>query len=207
MSVLGKLASALGRNDEQPNVELAEALAAKPDPAAVTELAGALATGPTAVSNDAIKVLYELGARQPELVAPHAKAFLTLLGGKNNRNVWGALQAIETITALQPDAVLAQLPAILVAADKGSVIAKDKAVAILVKLAMAGHGAEVMPILLERLQSAAPNQFPMYAEQALPVIDAAHRAQFTSLLEGRVAGIEAPAKRARVEKLLRKLRK
>ncbi|WP_156387230.1 hypothetical protein [Devosia sp. Root105] len=32
MSVLGKLASALGRNDEQPNVELAEALAAKPDP-------------------------------------------------------------------------------------------------------------------------------------------------------------------------------
>jgi hypothetical protein len=207
MSVLGKLASALGRNDEQPNVELAEALAAKPDAAAIVELAGALSAGPTAVSNDAIKVLYELGARKPELVAPHAAAFLTLLGGKNNRNVWGALQAIETITALQPEAMLAELPAILAAADKGSVIAKDKAVAILVKLAAAGHGAEALPLLLERLRSAAPNQFPMYAEQALPVIDAAHRAGFTSLLEGRVAAIEAPAKRARVEKLLRKLRK
>lgn len=206
MSVLGKLASALGRNDERPNVELAEALAAKPDAAAIAELAGALATGPTAVSNDAIKVLYELGALKPELVAPHAAAFLKLLGGKNNRNVWGALQAIETITSLQPDAVLAQLPAIIAAADKGSVIAKDKAVAILVKLASAGHGAKVLPILLERLEGAAPNQFPMYAEQALPVIDAAHRAAFVRLLEGRLSAIEASAKRTRVEKVLRKAR-
>jgi len=206
MSVLGKLASALGRNDEQPNIELAEALAAKPDAAAVAELAGALATGSTATSNDAIKVLYELGQRQPELVAPHAEAFLTLLGGKNNRNVWGALQAIETITALQPDAVLAQLPKIIAAADKGSVIAKDKAVAILIKLAAAGHGAKVLPILLERLEGAAPNQFPMYAEQALPVIDAAHRAAFVRLLEARLGGIEASAKRTRVEKVLRRAR-
>jgi hypothetical protein len=207
MSVLGRLASALGRSDEQPNIELAVALAAKPDAVAVAELAGALATGPTAVSNDAIKVLYELGALKPELVAPHAAAFLTLLGGKNNRNVWGALQAIETITPLQPDAVLAQLPAILVAADKGSVIAKDKAVAILVKLAAAGHATRTLPVLLDRLEAAAPNQFPMYAEQALPVIDAGHRARFVAILEVRLAGIEAPAKRARVEKLLRKLRK
>lgn len=206
MSVLGKLASALGRNDEQPNVELAEALAAKPDAAAIAELAGALSTGPTAVSNDAIKVLYELGALKPELVAPHAAAFLKLLGGKNNRNVWGALQAIETITSLQPDVVLAQLPAIIAAADKGSVIAKDKAVAILVKLAAAGHGAKVLPILLERLEGAAPNQFPMYAEQALPVIDAAHRAAFVRLLEARLETIEASAKRARVEKVIRRLK-
>lgn len=206
MSVLGKLASALGRNDEQPNVELAEALAAKPDAAAIAELAGALSTGPTAVSNDAIKVLYELGALKPELVAPHAAAFLKLLGGKNNRNVWGALQAIETITSLQPDVMLAQLPAIIAAADKGSVIAKDKAVAILVKLAAAGHGAKALPILLERLKDAAPNQFPMYAEQALSVIDASHRPAFVRLLEARLETIEASAKRARVEKVIRRLK-
>jgi len=206
MSVLGKLASALGRNDEQPNVELAEALAATPDVAAVAELAGALATGSTAISNDAIKVLYELGERRPELVAPHAKAFLTLLGGKNNRNVWGALQAIEAITVLQPAAVLAELPKIIAAADKGSVIAKDKAVAILVKLAAAGHGGKALPVLLERLEGAAPNQFPMYAEQAQPVIDAAHREAFVRLLETRLNSIEASAKRTRVEKVLRRAR-
>jgi len=206
VSVLGQLASALGRNDERPNVELAEELAAKPDAATIAELAEALSSGPTAVSNDAIKVLYELSERQPELVAPHAKAFLTLLGGKNNRNVWGALQAIETITAFQPKAVLAELPAILAAADKGSVIAKDKAVAILVKLAAAGHGAKVLPVLLERLEGAAPNQFPMYAEQAQPVIDAGHRDAFVRLLETRLSSIEASAKRTRVEKVLRRAR-
>jgi hypothetical protein len=143
---------------------------------------------------------------KPELVAPHAPAFLKLLSGKNNRNVWGALQAIETITSLQPAAVLAQLPAILVAADKGSVIAKDKAVAILVKLAAAGHGSKVLPVLLERLDGAAPNQFPMYAEQAQPVIDAAHREAFVRLLETRLTSIEASAKRTRVEKVLRRAR-
>ena len=66
--------------------------------------------------------------------------------------------------------------------------------------------AAVLPILLERLEGAAPNQFPMYAEQALPVIDAAQRAAFVRLLEARLATIEASAKRTRVEKVLRRAR-
>lgn len=207
MSVLDKLASALGRNDERPNVELAEALAAKPDAAAVAELAGALATGSTAVSNDAIKVLYELGERRPELVAPHASAFLTLLASKNNRNVWGALQAIEAITQVVPEQVLAALPAILAGADKGSVIAKDKAVQILAKLAAAGHTEVALPALLARVEAAAPNQFPMYAEAAIVVIDAEHRERLRQILETRLGQIEASAKRARVEKVLRRLQR
>jgi hypothetical protein len=207
VSVLDKLASALGRNDERPNVELAEALAAKPDAAAVDELVGALSTGTTAVSNDAIKVLYELGALKPELVAGHIGAFLALLGGKNNRNVWGALQAVEAVTQLVPTEVLAALPAIIAAADKGSVIAKDKTVQILAKLAVAGHAKVALPALLERLEAALPNQFPMYAEAAAAVVDATHRDRLKQILETRLPGIEAPAKRARVEKLVNRLSK
>lgn len=205
MSVLDKLASALGRNDERPNVELAEALAATPDAAAIAELAGALATGSTAVSNDAIKVLYELGERRPELVAPHAQAFLTVLAGKNNRNVWGALQAIESVTHLAPGLVLSALPQIIAAADKGSVIAKDKAVQILAKLAAAGHAELALPVLLARVEAAAPNQFPMYAEAASVVVDAGHRDQLRQILEARLGRIEASAKRTRVEKVLRRV--
>ena len=207
MSVLGKLASALGRNDERPNVELAEALAATPDAAAIAELVGALSTGSTAVSNDAIKVLYELGARRPELVVPHAGAFLTLLGSRNNRNVWGALQAIESVTQLAPELVLSALPQIIAAADKGSVIAKDKAVQILAKLAAAGHAEVALPVLLERVEAAAPNQFPMYAEAASVVVDAGHRERLRQILEARLGQIEASAKRARVEKILRRLQR
>lgn len=206
MSVLGRLASALGRNDEQPNIALAEALAASPDPAAVEELVTAL-DGKSAIANDAIKVLYELGERRPELVALYAEEFIAKLGSKNNRMVWGALTAIDTVTALRSDEVVVALDAILAAADAGSVIAKDKANAILVKLAAAGHAEQVLPILISRLDDAAPNQFPTYAEEIASVIDAAHKPQFIAVLEARLPRVEGNAKRARVEKLLRRLRK
>lgn len=203
MSVLDRLASTLGRNDERPNVELAEALAAKPDKKAITELAQALSAGTTAQQNDAIKVLYEIGERKPELVAPHVEAFLKLLKSKNNRNVWGAMSAVASVAAVEPKTVGAALKDVLAAADKGSVIAKDKAMSILATLAQAGDKT-ALPALLERLEEAAPNQFPMYCELALPAIDAGHRARFKAILEGRLGALP-PAKQKRVEKVLKKL--
>lgn len=204
MSILDQLASALGRNDEQPNIALAEALAAKPDAAAVAELVGVLSAGTAAQKSDAIKVLYELGERRPEAVAEHAAAFIELLTSRNNRLVWGAMHAVATVTPLRAEQVAAALPAILSAADKGSVIAKDHAMSILARLALAGHAA-ALPVLLDRLGTAAPNQFPMYSEMASPAVTPAHRARFRAILGGRLARIEQPAKRARVEKVLNKL--
>ena len=204
--VLARLASALERNDERPNIELAAELAASGDAASIATLVKALGEGPLALQNDAIKVLYEIGALNPGLVAPHAGAFLALLKSKNNRNVWGALQAVESITLDQPDQVLKALPDVLAAADKGSVIAKDKAIGILARLAQAGHRAKTLPILIDRIAAAAPNQFPMYAEIAAPVMDVAHRAKFVAVLETRLKEIDAPAKRKRVEKVLRQVR-
>jgi len=206
MSVAGRLASALGRNDERPNIELARALAAKPDKAAVSELVGLLSTGTTAQQNDAIKVLYELGAVKPAQIAPQLPAFLALLGSKNNRNVWGALQAVDTVVGEDSKAVLRALPDILVAADKGSVIARDKAMSILSQLAAAGHGKAVLPVFLERLAGSADNQFPMYAEFGAPVVDAPHRARLVAIIEARAPRLP-PAKQARLGKLLRKLSK
>jgi len=204
MSVLDRLASALERNDERPNVELAEALVAKPDKRAIAELTEALSSGTTAQQNDAIKVLYEIGERAPELVAPHVEAFLALLKSRNNRNVWGAMSAIDTIAAVRAQEVAAHLKDILAAADKGSVIAKDKAMSILAKLALAGN-TKAMPALLERLDTSAVNQFPMYAELALPAVGE-HKAKFQSILERRLGELP-PAKRTRVEKVLRKLQR
>ena len=189
MSVLDKLASALERNDERPNVELAEALVAKPDKKAIAVLADALSTGSIAIQNDAIKVLYEIGERAPELVAPHAEAFLALLKSKNNRNVWGAMSAIDTIALVKAKEVAAHLKDILAAADKGSVIAKDKAMSTLAKLASAGE-AKAMPALLERLADAAPNQFPMYAEMAAAAVPPAHKARLVAILEGLPAHVQ-----------------
>ncbi len=203
MSVLLRLASALGRNHEQPNVALAESLAREPDAAAVAELVAAL-SGPTAISNDAIKVLYELGARRPELVAGFVDVFIELAGSRNNRSVWGALQAVESVTDMVPDKVLEALPQVLAAADKGSVIAKDKAVQILVKLVGAGHW-QVLPILLRRVEVAAPNQFPTYAEEAATIVNREGREELMQILQRRLEGVEGTAKRVRVQKLMRRL--
>ncbi len=205
ISVLDQLASALGRHDERPNVELAETLAASGDKAAIVVLVSVLITAKTPIQNDAIKVLYEIGERRPELVAPHADAFLALLTSGSNRNVWGALTAIDTITPLAAKTIANHLDAILAAADKGSVIAKDKAVAILAKLAAVGFADNAVPILLATLKTAAVNQLPMYAETTAPVISPAHTAAFRAVLEKRLPGIPQPAKRARIEKVLRKL--
>ena len=206
MSILDKLACALERNDERPNVELAQALVARPDVKAIALLADALSTGTVAIQNDAIKVLYEIGERAPELVAPHADAFLALLASKNNRNVWGAMSAIDTIAGVKSKDIAAHLKAILAAADKGLVIAKDKAMSILSKLAAAGE-PKAMPALLDRLADAAPNQFPMYAEIAASAVTPAHKARLVNIIETRLKTIDAPAKKARVQKVLRTLLK
>lgn len=204
MSVLAKLATALNRNDERPNVELAAQLAAGADRAAIAELAGALGTAPVGLRNDALKVLYEIGYRRPDLVAPHLDAVLPLLASGNNRSVWGALQALETLAPLRPADLLPHVPAILAAADRGSVIAKDKAIFILVALARHGHAGALAPTLLDRLEHAAPNQFPTYAEAISTVVAADQRPTLAAILAAR-SGALAGAKRARVEKLLRKL--
>jgi len=109
------------------------------------------------------------------------------------------------MTEERPNEVLAALPAVLAAADRGSVIAKDHAMRILVVLANSGHTEKVLPIALGRLAEAPANQFPTYAEALEPVATGPHRERFRQILEARRQTIEGAAKRARVEKLLRKL--
>jgi len=203
---LDRLASALGRRDEEPNVALARELAASGDVAGVAALAAALSRAPRPVRHDAIKALYELGALRPDLVRPHAGAFLVAINGGDNRLVWGALAALDTLAAHDPKLIAAHLPEILAAAERGSVIAKDKAVSMLATLAaLPGAAPEAWPALLAMVRDAAVNQTAMYAEAALraaPVNDPAALAEAVRI---RRDGIAAPAKRARLDKVLRKL--
>src|SRR4030042_687161 len=97
MSVLRRLASAKARRDEAPNKELAKDLAKRKDRAAIGELAANLKSPDPEIRSDCVKVLYETGALDPELIADYAEEFLGLLGSKNNRMVWGGMTALATI--------------------------------------------------------------------------------------------------------------
>lgn len=206
MSVLLKLASALHRRDEVPNQELAKLIAEKKDLKAITELVNHLHHKDKNIANDCIKVLYEIGTLNPDLIADHANAFVELLTNKNNRLVWGAMTALNTITAQNPDVIYHALPQIMEVAEKGSVITKDQAVSILIKLMAIKQYAEHSFVLLtDQLKHCPTNQLPMYAEQALPVIPKENKKQFAAILTARLDEIDKETKQKRVEKVIRKL--
>lgn len=208
MPVIDKLATTLGRRDEIPNQELARDIAAGNDQAAVQELVGLLQHRDKNIQSDAVKVLYEIGERTPALIAPQASAFINLLSSKNNRLVWGALTALDVMTAHASASVYDALPKILDAADRGSVIAKDHAVGILIKLAaQPAYADTAFPLLLEQMKKCPSNQFPMYAENALPLIKGDNKDVFAALLTSRLDDFEKESKKERVLKILKKLAK
>ncbi len=204
MSALDQLASALGRSDERPNVELAAALVATNDQTGIAELVAALTTASEAIKSDAIKTLYEIGALRPDLITAYAETFFALLDSSSNRLVWGAMTALDAIATVEPKRIAPRVTQITAAADRGSVIAKDHCISVLVKLAKAGDASALCPILLERLADSAPNQFPTYAEEIAPVVPKAQRASFVGILQTRLKTIAQDSKRRRVEKILEK---
>lgn len=208
MPVVDQLATSLGRRDEVANQVLAKTIAEGNDTKAITELVAIVSGKDRALQSDAIKVLYEVGERNPSLIAEHTDLFLRLLTGKNNRLAWGAMTALESIASVNPHGVYPHLSTILSATDAGSVITRDHAVGILVKLMQTDtYRSECFPLLLEQMQKCPPNQFPMYAEMTITAIIAEQKQAFTTLLKERLNDLPKESQQKRIEKLLKKLSK
>jgi hypothetical protein len=206
MSVLEKLASSLGRRDEKPNQALAALLIKAKDKKAIKELVENLDNKDKDIQSDCIKVLYEIGEKEPELIAPYGKEFLSLLGHKNNRLAWGAMTALDGIAEYNQQGIYKNLGRILDIAKNGSVITKDHAVGILIKLAkVKAYHDNCMELLLAEFKTALTNQLPKYAEDTLPVMSDKYKKNFAEVLTSRLKDIEKDTKRARVEKVIKKL--
>lgn len=206
MSIIPKLSFSLNARGEVANQRLAAEIVKRADKSAVDELVENLANKNKGIRYDCIKVLYEVGYVEPKLIAPHMAAFLSLLIAKDNRLQWGAMYALGCVAKVKPDGVFAALPKIIDAADKGSVITRDGCVRILITLCTSTKYAEVAFLhLLEQLASCPTNQLPMYAEEAVPVINASNRERFVKVLTARLDDIDKLSKRKRVEKVIRKL--
>ena len=174
---------------------------------AVRELVDLLNNKDKALKSDALKALYEVGYRAPDLIAPFIAQFKNLLSNPDNRLVWGAMCAIDGIATVKPDAVYMILPQIMAAVDRGTVITRDHAVKTLAKLAAHERFARTaMPLLLEQLRTAPMNQLPLYAELATAVVLPQDSATMRAILETRLPEVPTEAKKKRIEKALRKLR-
>lgn len=206
MAIIDQLASSLNRRDEEPNIDLAKKIAAKNDVKAAEELIQLLNDKNKNVQSDAIKVLDELTRLKPDLAAKHTGIFLQLLTGKNNRLQWGAMAVLDNICMAAPAKIYTSLPAIMDAAEKGSVITRDHAVNILIQLCSNPKWNEDAFILLkEQLKNCPTNQLPMYAENSLPVLTAKQQPEFKRILSARLDEFEKESKRKRVEKVIKKL--
>ncbi|MBI1223897.1 MAG: hypothetical protein GC192_01555 [Bacteroidetes bacterium] len=208
MPIIDQLATSLGRRDEVPNQLLAKQIAEGNDTTAITELVAVVNGKDKALQSDAIKVLYEIGEQNPSLIAEQVDLFITLLTGKNNRLAWGAMTGLDCIASVNPDGIYPHLSTILAAADAGSVITRDHAVGILVKLSqIEKYRDECFPLLMEQMQRCPPNQFPMYAEGAATVVFASQKAAFMELLKSRLPDLPKESQQKRIEKVLKKLNK
>jgi len=208
MTVIDKLATSLNRRDKIPNQEVAEQIANSNDKKAVKELINNLNNKSKDIQNDCIKVIYEIGALKPKLLVDFSKELLALLDSKNNRLQWGAMTALNTITNENPKIIYEALGKIIDIADKGSVITNDHCMRILIKLCATKEYAEdAFSLINERLKISPTNQLPMYAENALPIINDKNKAIFIKTLNSRLSDIEKDTKRIRVEKVLKKITK
>ncbi len=205
MSVLDQLASAQGRNDEIPNQELAAELAESGDQDAIQELVDNLTNKNKAIRSDCIKVLYEIGALKPELIADYVEEFVTLLSHRDNRLVWGGMTALGTIAPMQPQAVAPYVEQIMEATTNGSVITQDWGVRVLATIAAETEYSErIFLYLLDFLKNCRPKDIPRHAESMMVAVTIANRDSFRTVLEGHRPDLK-PAQSKRVDKLLKQL--
>lgn len=206
MSVIPRLATSLNIRGEVPNILLAEEIVKTHNYAATVELSSLFSGKSKALKSDAIKVLYEVGYRNPKLIADYYHLFISLLQSKDNRLQWGAMTALDTLVPLKPDELFREIDKIIEAANKGSVITRDHAVNILLSLCTnKKYAAKSYALFFSILKDSPTNQLPAYAEKALGIMDAAHAHLFKDILSKRLSDVNTPTKKRRLEKVIQKL--
>lgn len=116
--MIEKLAYSLGRNDEEPNIELVLELIETKNNNGIKEIVDGINNPIKQIANDCIKVLYEIGEREPKLIAEYVKVFIRLLKSRNNRLVWGAMTALTKIAPITPREIFDNLEIVIKALRK-----------------------------------------------------------------------------------------
>lgn len=204
--MIEKIAFNLGRNDEEPNIDLAIELSNSKDLEGIEEIVDGLKNKKEQLANDCIKVLYEIGERKPELIADYVLDFIELLKSKNNRLVWGGMTAISKITFLKPKEVFENIEIIITAYENGSVITRDNSVSVFAELAKADKKYEKIMLkkIIRHLETCRPKEVGQHAERAFTCINEENSKEFVDVLLKRKEFL-TDAQKKRVDKLIKKI--
>jgi hypothetical protein len=206
MPVLTKIAYFQNRRDEVPNQQLARQLAETKNRKGIREIAENLWNKNKNVQSDCLKVLYEIGYINPELIAEYVQDFLKLLKSKNNRLVWGAMIALTAIAEQKSREIWRNIDDVIDTVQQGSLITVVWGVKTLAQVAHADkrYRKKVFPVLMKQLKECLPRDVPMHAESILCAIDKSNEKEFLSILSRRQREMSS-SQLARLRRTLRKL--
>lgn len=186
--------SSLHLGDEKKNIELVEYLCSTEDKNVIKEIVEGLKDKNQGISNDCIKVLYEIGERKPKLVSDYANEFLELLNSRNNRLVWGGMSALAHVAEYNAEYLFDNIDVILRAYENGSVITIDNSMTVLSKIAKANKKYEdkIFPILMKHLETCRIKEIPQHATRILICINSDNKDKILKILNKKKEFFTAP---------------
>lgn len=190
MKAIDLLSTSLGRRDDKANLDLAVEIIRSKRNDWVKELVENLNHKDNNIQSDCIKVLYEIGKRDSaEMIAPFVDSFGELLKSKNNRLIWGAMTALDTIALINPEGVYGLLRKMFYEVEGITIdhCVGILGVGILAKLAcIENYTKEASSLLIKQLERCPSKKLPMYAEKSIIAINAANQDQFIDLIKSRI---------------------
>ena len=197
------LSSSQGTKEQHPNIDLAIKLATTKDKATIEKIADNLKSEDTAIASDCIKVMYEVGKIEPELIADYLDIFLELISSKNNRMVWGAMYAIAQIAPYKNNIINDNFDKIFDAYEKGSVITIDSCIVIFAEIAKAdlSNSDRVYKLIIDHLKNCRPKEIPQHCEKAFVCINGSNYEEFKQVLNDRF-DLMTSSQQKRVKKVL-----
>lgn len=202
--MIEKVAYNLGRNDEEPNIALAIELCNTKNLEGIEEIVNGLINKKEQVANDCIKVIYEIGERNPELIGDYVLNFIQLLNSRNNRLVWGSMIAISKITFLRPQEVFENIEIVIRAYENGSVITRDNSISVFAELAKVDKKYEKIMFnkIIEHLKTCRPSEVGQHSERAFICVNETNAKEFLSVLLLRREHL-TDAQKKRINKLIK----
>jgi hypothetical protein len=208
MSALDKISFYQNRRDEVPNQVLAKELAETKNRDGIQEMVENLENKNKNVRSDCLKVLYEIGYLDPELIGDYYSAFLKLLKSKDNRMVWGAMIGLAAIADRHPREIWAQVDDLFRITESGTVITLVWGIRTLARVAAADkiYNEKIFPFLLNQIRVCIPRDVPTHAESILCAVDPGNKGMLLSILNSRRDELTS-AQLIRYKKVLRQLEK
>ena len=205
-NVLDRLASSTGRRDDEPNRDLAKELADSRDKKAISVIAKNLWNKDKKIRTDCLKVIYEIGYFEPDLIKNYGEEFVKLLKSNDNRFVWGSMIALSTIAVSRADLIIDNYDLIIKTIENGSVITVDSGINTLSKAASVkdSYNKKIFPYLISHLKKCRPKEVAQHSESIFLAVNKSNQEEFLKALHSRERDI-SQSQLVRIRKIYKKL--